>query len=38
MGVNQFTYGVQGTAGGRRRSIASCNRERLVSGKVDFLK
>ena len=35
-GGNQFTYGVQGTAGGRRWYIASGNGERLVSGKVDF--
>jgi hypothetical protein len=34
MGVNQLTYGVQGTAGGRW-FIASGNSERLVSGKVD---
>ena len=35
-GGNQFTYGVQGTAGGRRWSIVSGNGERLVSGKVEF--
>ena len=29
MGGNQFTYGVQSTAGGRRWSIASGNGERL---------
>ena len=36
MGGDQFTYGVQGTAGGRRWSKASGNGERLVSGKVLF--
>ena len=35
-GGNHFTYGVQGTAGGRGRSIASGNSETLVSGKVNF--
>jgi hypothetical protein len=35
-GGNQFTYGVQGTAGGRGWSIASDSGERLVSGKVNF--
>ena len=33
---NQFTYGVQGTAGGRRWSIAGGNGERLVFREVDF--
>ena len=36
MGCNQFTYGVQGTAGGRGWSIASGKGEGLVSGKVNF--
>jgi hypothetical protein len=35
-GGNQFTYGIEGTAGGRGRSIASGNSEGLVSGKVNF--
>ena len=35
-GGNKFTNGVQGTAGGRRWSIASANGESLVFGKVDF--
>ena len=37
-GGNQFTYGVQDTAGCKRWSTASGNNERLVSGKVDFQK
>ena len=35
-GGNQFTYCVQGAAGGRRWSIASDNVKRLVSGEMDF--
>ena len=36
MGGNQFTYGIEGTAGGRGRSIASGNSERLDSGNMHF--
>jgi hypothetical protein len=35
-GGNQFTYGVQSTAGGRGWSIAGGNGERLVFREVDF--
>jgi hypothetical protein len=38
MGCNQFTYGVQSTAGGRGWSIAGGNGERLVFKRGGFLK
>ena len=36
MGGNQFTYGVQSTAGGRGWSIAGGNGERLIFRKKKF--
>ena len=33
---DQFTNGVQGTAGSGRGSIAGGNSERLISGEVNF--
>jgi hypothetical protein len=37
MGGNQFTYGIEGTAGGRGRSIASGNSETCF-WKGEFLE